>query len=83
MLRSIESKLGRPLNLRYAEVRPGDQPLYISDTGKIERHTGWRPRRSLPDILASIRSFWDENETVIRAQQHTAPAVEMLAQEVA
>lgn len=83
MLRSIEGKLGRPLNLRYSEVRPGDQPLYISDTGKIERHTGWRPRRSLPDILGDIRTFWDENESAIRGQQVTAPSVEMLAQEVA
>ncbi|MGI4828787.1 MAG: GDP-mannose 4,6-dehydratase [Janthinobacterium lividum] len=83
MLRSIEGTLGRPLNLRYAEVRPGDQPLYISDTGKIERHTGWQPRRSLADTLGNIRTFWDENEAAIRAQQATAPVVELVAEEVA
>ena len=83
MLRSIEAELRRPLDLRYAQVRPGDQPLYISDTGKIERHTGWRPRRSLAEILTDIRDFWSDNEAAIRGQQQAAPAVEMLAEEVA
>ncbi len=86
MLRSIqdhEKQLGRPLNLRYSGVRPGDQPLYISDTGKIERDTGWRPNRSLKDILSSIHGFWTENETAIRGQQRSVAALEMMAQEVA
>ncbi len=84
MLRSIERQLGRPLNLSFARVRPGDQPLYISDTRKLERDTGWRPRRSLPDILDSIRDFWSENQAAIRRQQQaSAPPVELLAEEVA
>ena len=84
MLRSIEVKLGHPLDLRYSRVRPGDQPLYISDTGKLERETGWRARYSLADILSSIREFWGANEDVIRRQQSAAvPSIEMLAEEVA
>ncbi len=84
MLHSIERSLGRPLDLRYARVRPGDQPLYISDTGKIERETGWRPRHALPEILTTIREFWSANEAAIRRQQSAAaPALEMLAEEVA
>ena len=84
MLRSIEEHLGRPLNLRYAEVRPGDQPLYISDTSRIERETGWQPRHSLSETLNDIRDFWNANEVAIRRQQTAAaPALEMLAEEVA
>jgi UDP-glucose 4-epimerase len=41
-------------------VRPGDQPLYISDTSKLELLTGWKPRRELKTILADIREFWSE-----------------------
>ena len=84
MLRSIETQLGHPLDLRYSRVRPGDQPLYISDTGKLERATGWRARHSLSDILSGIRAFWCANEGAIRHQQlAAAPAVEMLTEEVA
>ena len=83
MLRSIEARLGKPLDLHFSETRPGDQPLYISDLRKIERDTGWRPRRSLEDILSSIHSFWTENEISIRQQQHAVLAPELLAEEVA
>ncbi len=74
LLRSIETQLGRPLDLRFASTRPGDQPLYLSDTGKLERDTGWRPRHSLDDILRDIRTFWQENTALIR--QHRVPAEE-------
>ena len=83
MLRSIEQQLGRPIDLRHARVRPGDQPLYISDTGKLERDTGWRAQRSVSEILRSIHEFWTENEAAIRSQQGAGAALEMLAEEVA
>ena len=88
MLHVIEAQLGaaqigRPLNLRYSRVRAGDQPLYISDTSKIERDTGWSPNRSLTDILHSIRAFWAKNETAIRQQQRTGVTQEVLAEVVA
>ena len=84
LLRSIEAGLGRPLDLRYAEVRPGDQPLYISNTAKIERETGWKAQRSLHDILSGIRAFWDANAATIQGGHVTAaPALELVAEEVA
>ena len=88
LLREIESKVGdqtgHTLNLHYKEVRPGDQPLYISDTAKIERDTGWRATRSLNQILADIRAFWTDHSDAIRTlQQPAAPALELLAEEVA
>ncbi len=83
LLRFIEESLGRPLNLNFAAVRPGDQPLYISDTGKIERETGWNAQRTLGEILTGIRTFWTANESAIRLQQATAPTLEMLTEEVA
>lgn len=65
LLDAIERQTGRPPRRTYCEVRPGDQPLYISDTSKLERMTGWRPRRSIADTLASIRRFWfDHHETI-------------------
>jgi CDP-paratose 2-epimerase len=84
LLRAIEAQLGRPLDLRFSSMRPGDQPLYISNTGKLERDTGWQPRRSLADITADIQGFWAENESAIRRQQAAAaPALDLLAEEVA
>ena len=68
MLRRIESMTGHPLRLEYNEVRPGDQPLYIADTTKLELDTRWRPKRNLDDILAAIHEFWRE-DPVLHAEE--------------
>ncbi len=58
MLKEIEKRTGGPLRLRYCDVRPGDQPLYITNTAKLEQETGWRACHSLLDTLDSIYRFW-------------------------
>jgi len=84
MLRACECRSGRPLHLIYSDVRPGDQPLYVSDTSKLEAMTGWKPSRSLDDILTSIEDFWRENQAAISngsspAPSRCAPAFEEVA----
>ena len=80
MLRSIERLTGEPLHLNYSDVRPGDQPLYIADTTKLERDTGWQARRSLDDTLDAIHAFWRSNADII-APRFAVP--ELVAEEVA
>jgi CDP-paratose 2-epimerase len=85
LLRRIEARTGRPLRLEYDAVRAGDQPLYVSDTGKLHRHTGWRSHRSLDRILDDIHSFWKENRVAVAENSkfslHTESELE--AEEVA
>lgn len=65
MLRKIEKKTGRSLSLEYSDTRPGDQPLYISDTSRLQRNSGWRASRSVDLILEDIHSFWLRNREAI------------------
>jgi CDP-paratose 2-epimerase len=81
MLRRIEQRTGQPLKLAHESVRPGDQPWYVADTGKLERHTGWRPRRSLSDTLEAIQGFWKEHRRRTAAPLEMKPHV--LKEEVA
>lgn len=69
MLSRIEALTGGELQLEYSAVRPGDQPLYISRTAKLEEHTGWRARRSLDETLADIFTFWQANRKIIESAQ--------------
>lgn len=69
MLKACERRTGKPLHLSYTDVRPGDQPLYVSDTSKLEALTQWRATRSLEDILDSIQEFWAAHKDVIRQQR--------------
>lgn len=68
----------------YSEVRPGDQPLYISDISKIASHTGWRPQRSLEQTIQDIQTFWKMNRELMLAQQSTLARVgDLVTEEVA
>ena len=83
MLRQIEKTTGNRPDLQYSDVRPGDQPLYISDTSKVERDTGWRARRSVEQTLRHIHAFWEANSDVISGGHPHASTPQMLAEEVA
>ena len=72
MLAEIGRQTGIRPNLRFAGIRPGDQPLYVSDTGKLTRDTGWRPQVSSTQILGSIRRFWIEHRDLLAGQRGAA-----------
>jgi CDP-paratose 2-epimerase len=85
MLHAIERTTGKKVLLNHGSVRPGDQPLYISDTLKLQRDTGWIPRRRIADILADIYSFWRESheESTVSKVQVADPAPAAALGEVA
>jgi CDP-paratose 2-epimerase len=83
MLRMIEARTGERLDPRSCMVRPGDQPLYISDTSKFTAHTGWRPQRSLAETLEAIHDFWRAHHSHIGAVRQPVDLVTALAGEVA
>ena len=57
-LAAIERQTGVVINADFAEARPGDQQIYISDTSKLSRHTGWQAMRGLDTIFEDISNFW-------------------------
>ncbi len=83
MLSAIERHTGRKPILHTSAVRPGDQPLYISDTSKLTADTGWQPTRSLAQTLDSIQAFFQNNGRVLREQRARAHKPELVAEEVA
>lgn len=85
MLYAIGQETGRQPVVRYSKTRPGDQPLYISDTSKLTRDTGWRPQLSCSDILQSIHRFWRENCRLLAEHRtHRKPRIaELVSEEVA
>ena len=88
MLEAIADETGVDPILRYSAVRPGDQPLYVSKTAKLEADTGWQARHSCRETLAAIHRFWQENRAIISSQREASIAVDqgrasLVGQEVA
>ncbi len=52
ILERLEKLTGGRAQVRREPARPGDQRFTFADTGKLERHLGWRPNVSLDAGLA-------------------------------
>ena len=83
MLRAIATETGINPGLHYRDIRPGDQPLYISNTEKLAAHTGWRPRFSNRETLQAIHHFWKDNRNLFEHMSNVVVAPELVGQEVA
>jgi CDP-paratose 2-epimerase len=51
----LEQLAGRKLRVHTQEWRPGDQPVYVSDTRLAERDFSWKPQVGLDD---GLRRLW-------------------------
>jgi len=49
--------LGHKPEVEFAEWRTGDQRYYVSDTGKFQRATGWKPQISVPAGLDRLHRW--------------------------
>lgn len=52
----LEELMGRPIPVAYADWRPGDQRVYVSDIRKATAELGWRPRTP---VRAGITKLFD------------------------
>jgi CDP-paratose 2-epimerase len=68
----IEALTGHRLECVMDARRVGDQLIYVTDTGKIQRHTGWKPDISLKKTVELLCAFWEENYAVLSARRRTA-----------
>jgi CDP-paratose 2-epimerase len=83
MLDVIRTVTGVEPKLNYSDVRPGDQPLYVSNTSKLTERTGWLPRRSWIDTVESIHEFWRNNREMLFEHRRQPAVHELAVEEVA
>jgi CDP-paratose 2-epimerase len=57
----LEYLAGHPLHAQADGWRPGDQPVYVSDTRQAELDFGWQPRVNLDD---GLRRLWGWAQTL-------------------
>lgn len=68
----IQQVTGRRLYFDRQRPRPGDQLFYITDFGKLHRHTGWKPQFNLRQTIEAIHAWWKE-QRLVRTPLPVAP----------
>jgi len=83
LIDEVEALTGKRLKHNNAERRPGDQLIYVSDYSKFMRDTGWTPRSSVRQTLATIYEFWKDHPEIFGESFVKPPAESMLATSLA
>lgn len=71
LMAMIEKTTGRKLETTFDAVRPGDQAVYISNTQKLLRETGWKPEITVPETLMRIHQWWRQNRDLFAPSRVT------------
>ena len=66
----LEQLAERPPRVTYADWRPGDQPVYISDIRRAERELGWAPTVSFEAGVERLWHWVDENVQLFDETAH-------------
>lgn len=73
----IEQLTGRQLRYRRDDPRPGDQLIYVTDTGKLQREIGWQPRHRVQQTLELIYQWWKRNRGAVLPMPRRARITEL------
>jgi CDP-paratose 2-epimerase len=66
LIDAIRVLTGYSLDYDIHPVRPGDQPVYLTDSGKLRRDVGWEPQMTLEQILENMHEWWKEHRELFR-----------------
>ena len=53
------------LKYTFDKIRPGDQPVYVSDIRKAKKLLDWQPEVRPVDGLSKLKSWVEENKKVL------------------
>ena len=72
VLSSVEQLTGRSLRAFWDLPRAGDQKIFVADTTKFQRATGWQPTRSLEQTMLDILAWRKEHEPFFLREDRSA-----------
>jgi CDP-paratose 2-epimerase len=68
LLELLQDRVGRPIPRRFADWRPGDQRVFVSDIRKARAHFGWAPRVRPVEGVGRLLDWLQASLTLIRRE---------------
>jgi len=63
----LEKLLGHEIKTNYGDWRPGDQPVFISDTRKAQKYLDWSPKTGVEEGIEKLFTWVKENQTLFHS----------------
>ena len=73
LIKLIEELTGEKLEFERDRLRAGDQLVYISDTAKLARLTGWKPEASVRSTLENMLAWFKKNRELVASVRPMDP----------
>ncbi|MGD9783660.1 MAG: NAD-dependent epimerase/dehydratase family protein [Hyphomicrobiaceae bacterium] len=73
LIEMLQRRLGRKIPLKWADWRPGDQRVYISDIRKVERTLDWTPSIDVERGIERLLDWVGDNRHAFEAASETPP----------
>lgn len=64
LIKYLEEMLGKKIKYSFADWRPGDQKVYISDISKAEKVLGWKPKTGVKQGVSQLVGWARENKSL-------------------
>lgn len=74
LLESVEGIVQNRATYRFRPCRPGDQPVYVTDSSKFHNFSKWSPKRSVIQIVKDIYSWYQSHQSLFVAVPIAMPA---------
>jgi CDP-paratose 2-epimerase len=74
VLAALEAITQKSLHLEWDIARTGDQKIFIADTRRFQRATGWQPRHSIRETMHDILRWRKENHALFSLEDRIATA---------
>jgi CDP-paratose 2-epimerase len=72
VLQIVERVTGKRVQTNLASARQGDQRIFIADTSRFSKVTGWSPERSLLQTIDDIVGWRSSNAALFEETAHSA-----------
>ncbi len=66
LLGMLESRLGRKVPVLKADIRVGDQPVFVADIRKAQEHFGWTPKHGVEFGFDQMMNWIEDHQDLIR-----------------
>lgn len=60
----LEKLFDKKINVKFSRLRPGDQPIFVSDIRKAKNDFGWEPKVNVQQGIEKLHSWIQENKNL-------------------